>query len=452
MQGYTGSVDEINESVYHYLKENDAYHENISSSTIDKLIKRGYLTEQSIDEERKYIIKIAEIYHRRAAQQPHFLFAPTFFCQMRCIYCYEAHMTHRENETSLKVMTSKHVKGAYAALDQIVEGVTKKFIDDKSSKFIGLFGGEPLIAKNYKIVCEIVEEGIKRKYKFQATTNGYELFKYKDLLGPGKIENLQITLDGPEQVHNKRRFTKNGLPTFNNIVENIQLALDMGCQISIRTNVDTSNITSLKELNRFYIDKGWNKYPNFSPYAFIVKDHPGKTILPMELLTYLNYSYSDDVSDNIINVDFGISKHFNAFFKDGKTPVLKPYYCGSNFGSYIFGPDEYIYTCWDEVGLEEGRVGKYLPELSWNYERLNEWQERNITKIPKCLDCSYAFICGGGCTHQAKRAYGSVLSPYCFQFPETFQYLVPILYDQRIKKLRESKQNTDENNVENMFD
>ncbi len=405
---------------------------DLSSSTIDKLIKRGYLTERSLNDERQYIKKIAEIYHRHASQLPSFMFAPTFSCQMRCIYCYEAHITHREDEISLLTMSSEHVLKAYAAIDNIVESFEKKIPNT-----IILFGGEPLMAKNYQIVREIVEEGIKRKYNFTAITNGYDLLKYENLLGPGKIENLQITLDGPESVHNKRRFAKNKLPTFNNIVAGIQLALDKGCMIKLRTNVDKSNINYLTELNQFYIEKGWNKFTKFIPYLSVVQDNSRNVLLPMELLTLLHEGYSSDLSDNVIQVDFGIKDNFNSLLTLEKTPILKPYYCASNLGNYIFGPDGNIYTCWDEVGLKDGRIGTYMPELIWNDERSREWVERTIAKIPECLNCPYALICGGGCGHQAKVNNGSLLSPYCHQFPEIFQYLVPFLYEKHIKTLQQ---------------
>lgn len=46
---------------------------------------------------------------------------------------------------------------------------------ERGNNVITLYGGEPLLAENKDIVTYIVEEGVKRGYKFEAITNGYDL-------------------------------------------------------------------------------------------------------------------------------------------------------------------------------------------------------------------------------------------------------------------------------------
>jgi uncharacterized protein len=427
-------MDEVDGAVYQYLM--GARNSQLPSTDLEKLVSRGYLTERSVEEEREYIKKIAGIFYRHVNKTISIVFAVTFSCQMRCIYCYESYFVHKENETSLKTMTSEHVKNAYAAIDKIVERDSNKIFQNG----ITLYGGEPLMAKNYEIVREIVEEGIRRKYTFSAITNGYDLVKFEELLGLGKIQNLQITLDGPEAVHNKRRFAKGGVPTFDRIVEGVQLALDKGCTVSLRTNIDHKNAGALAELNRFYHEKGWNQNRNFYPYAFVTHAIKGQVMQPMELLTSLDRIYEGNTVDNKIQVNFGIESSFSALFNRGNIPTLRPYFCSSNIGSYIFAPDGNIYTCWEELTMEDGIVGHYMPELVLNDARLSEWQDRTTDKIPECLACPYVMMCGGGCGRQAKVTNGSLLTPYCFQFQETFPYVVPSLYENYTKRLQKQEE------------
>lgn len=423
IQGYTGAMDRINEQVYKYLKGENYNTELVTPSTIKQLSNRGYLTERSQQEERLHLKRIAEAYHHRHLKEAAFLFMPTFSCQLRCLYCYEAPISHKEDDTSQAVMSSEHIQSAYNAIDKICESLQKK-----SPTEITLYGGEPLIAKNYDIVKEIVEEGIKRSFRIRAITNGYDLVKYKDLLGKDKIDYLQITLDGVEDIHNCRRFTKDKLPTFKEICAGVQLALDVGCTVALRTNVDRSNLAGLKELNNFYIEQGWNKNSKFYPYAYVTHDWlRGKVMMPMELLKAVEEMFCDCRDQRLLNFDFGIDQCFMILLRGGEIPSLKPYYCGSSIGSYIFGPDGYIYTCWDEVGLEEGIIGSYMPDLYWNKERSNLWLRRSIANMPQCLECPYALLCGGGCGRQAKKATGSIMNGFCHQFQELFQYFAPAL-------------------------
>lgn len=433
IQGYTGAIDKVNGAVYRYL-QSEGKSGSASASTVQHLEGRGYLTERSVDEEREHVRKTAEIIHRRNLQGAGFIFAPTFSCQLRCTYCYEAPISHKEDEASLAVMTSEHVRSAYAAIDEIVDRFCKR-----PPREVTLYGGEPLMARNRDIVREIVEEGVRRKLRFRAITNGFDLMEYEDLLGIDKIYFLQITLDGPEEIHNKRRFARNGQPTFKDICRGVQLALDRGCAVALRTNIDRSNLNGLADLNEFYVDMGWSRNSKFHPYAYTTYGESKENLLePMELLEASKGQIPRVEGQRSIGTNFGIDHCFNSLLRSRTIPLLRPIYCRSNAGGYIFGPDGHIYTCWDEVGLEEGRIGRYLPDLVWNEERSKEWLSRSIANIPECLDCPYGLICGGGCPRRAKRTYGTMLKPYCHQFRELFQYLVPNIYQDQAIAIEET--------------
>ncbi len=92
-------------------------------------------------------------------------------------------------------------------VDKAYEAISKIRVDERTTnKSIQLYGGEPLLAENKKIVEYIVKQGKQRGYVFNAVTNGYDLDAYEDLLGPDNITRLQITVDGDREWHNKRRI------------------------------------------------------------------------------------------------------------------------------------------------------------------------------------------------------------------------------------------------------
>jgi len=64
-------------------------------------------------------------------------------------------------------MTSEHVDAAFTALETILHDKKKK-----RPKEITLYGGEPLIAKNFEVVAYIVDRAINQNFEVRAITNG----------------------------------------------------------------------------------------------------------------------------------------------------------------------------------------------------------------------------------------------------------------------------------------
>src|SRR6185369_6099521 len=78
------------------------------------------------------------------------------------------------------------------------------------------------------------------------------------------ISSLQITIDGPPAEHDKRRIYADGSGSYDRIARNIGMCLERGVNISIRMNVDRTNINHLPILAEDFCARGWDKNPNFS--------------------------------------------------------------------------------------------------------------------------------------------------------------------------------------------
>lgn len=68
------------------------------------------------------------------------------------------------------------------------------------------------------------------------------------------VRSVQITLDGPPEIHNKRRRMPNGEDTFYKIVNNIVEACNI-IPIVIRINVDKTNIKFVNKIIDVFIEK-----------------------------------------------------------------------------------------------------------------------------------------------------------------------------------------------------
>ena len=79
-------------------------------------------------------------------------------------------------------------------------------------------------------------------------TNGYELESFLDFIEEYKIYQLQVTVDGTAEINDRRRLHKDGLPTYDRILKNVELALERGVAISLRVNVGRENLHGIGAL------------------------------------------------------------------------------------------------------------------------------------------------------------------------------------------------------------
>jgi uncharacterized protein len=449
VHGYTGAIDLVKPNVARFLKHKGRSNGEamVSESTIEILKQRGYLTARSPEEERARVKELATVVHRHQLKAlKSFLFIPAYDCNFDCPYCYEAELSHGGSRWTKEVITKSQVDAAYKAIGQLEPNVDR-------CKSISLYGGEPLLARNYEPVSYIISQGIERGHTFGAITNGYELDRYQEFLGKGRIEFVQITVDGPPDAHDKTRRLSNGQGTFEVVQQNICLALAHGVRVAVRINTDKRNVGSIRFLTEIFRERGWTENKNFSAYAS--PTHMGGRIQVQEAPPS-SQEYCRDASayfrrgefvsrmsaeqmeaESVRQVglnDGGLMKIFRAALtKEGLMPI-KPVFCGANMGMFIFDPRGDVYTCWEFVGEEFARVGRYTPELALEQRKLEQWQARTVDAIPRCSQCKYALLCGGGCQAFAYNRNGCYLSSYCDDFPKVFAKYVPLAYEESLKE------------------
>lgn len=271
VHGYTGAIDFVNSKVANWLKRGGQFRLgeiqdiDIKDSTIESLTKRGYLTKKSPFEEREKVAEMANIFHQRDSRTSNFLFLVAYDCNFRCPYCFENAISSNGKGWSKKVFTRDAVDRAYAAMEEIEPNI------DNHNKTIILYGGEPLLIENKSIVEYIVERGVEKGYKFKAITNGYDIDKFMHLIGPGKIEVFQITIDGKRDHHNQRRTHYLHGNSYDKIMHNVDMVLKSGATVNIRINTDLENFEHLDELNRDFKNNGFTNYRTFSASSALIQ-------------------------------------------------------------------------------------------------------------------------------------------------------------------------------------
>lgn len=153
-------------------------------------------------------------------------------CNLDCIYC-----CIKKEE---KIVDDKTIEEAIIQFH-------KNFMEKKLVKAnFSITGGEPFL---YPGKIRFVLDNLKRLFKsnleklqLRIITNGTI---YNEEIVKGNSIILQITLDGPEDIHNKRRPYKSGKGSYSRVIDNIK-KYKKHCRVNIRMNTDKSNYDSIE--------------------------------------------------------------------------------------------------------------------------------------------------------------------------------------------------------------
>lgn len=393
---------------------------------IEELKDKGYLTNRTEDEEVQCMQSLCELLHKKFSKYHDHIIIPTYNCNLRCIYCSQKELWGYEKSWRTKVLSRSEVDKLFDAIVSL-----DRDCPEDANKSIGLFGGEPLMPANMGIVEYILERGTKLGYKFRATTNGVALKQYAPLLERYQVEYVQVTVDGPKKVHDSRRIKANGKGSFDDIVLGIQAARENNIPVSIRVNADLENLEYLAELAEFIVSKEWNNDPGMRFFLCTVFE-PSCTsdeyrIERGNLLDEIRDVHRKNPIMDVFDIDLREARIFRKILSSKKSFWPKCWGCGAVTSRFIYDPHGKIYTCFYPVGLEKLMVGTYLPSLSFN-EQYELWRNRTIFNLPKCKQCKYSTLCGGGCAYFAYETNGDLYESSCDFFKQAIKYL-PYLYE-----------------------
>lgn len=424
LHGYSGAMDIVDKNIVLDLERHTFFDETVfDKETFDVLCKRGYLTSRTEQEERLYVCRMAKaLCQKDSIVCSAFTFMVSYNCNFKCPYCFEQKGT--ANEPLMATMSKQCVDACFEAMEELQQNKLKR------STKIALFGGEPLLKENVPIVEYIVNEGVKRGYKFYAVTNGYDLDSFEDALSPERICSLQVTIDGMENLHNSKRVHKTGYPTFAKIISNIGLALRHGIFVTVRFNADKTNTEQLVELKRYFDELGYTKNRKFTIDAARLVNYDEKLEPSQKNLFFTQKEFIQDA--RISNFEYGCHDYstYDKIWYSIKNKAPLPYkgtFCGAQTSSYVFDPFYKIYPCWEVVGNSAHQIGSFIGgKILWNKDVFSKWKNVDVTSFDECLLCECALFCGGGCLAKSKN--------HCTQMKGFIENAIRKIYKQKFIK------------------
>ena len=447
IHGVTGALDKVDRSVGDWLLKHHGCVVNPASPTsptllIDRLRERGYLTTDSAAIERAAFLKVSEELHRLDLMRkvPSFSFVPTYRCNLRCTYCFQPHKMHAGVGEFGLVMSPEQIDHAFDIVDEywkpgslaraaglLPTNEPPETEDKWSTSEIGLFGGEPLMAGTLEVVSRISRRAAERGHSLWGISNGVELQHFRQLLGvgPGKIAELQITVDGMPHRHNRRRLGPQLRNTFDLIMENIELALQLGTQINIRMNTDQANEEDVASLASLFEDRGWSRHERFEFYCAVVTKKNGPPELDHHALVSRTLEHAK-AGLKVSSYEQVAQRLLQNLIKSGsKYPFSGTAHCAAESAQVMFDARGDVYTCWEDVGDAEHRMGTYGKSgLELEQSVVEMWLQRHPGAIQQCSECPYALIHTSGCGSQAREHSGTIYASEC----ESFQQYFPVSF------------------------
>jgi len=345
----------------------------------DGLVEGGYLIDEKVDETA--MIRARSRRQKIEGATLSLTIAPTLACNFCCNYCFESQSNVRmkpDMEQALLRFAAREM----ARADKLL---------------VTWFGGEPTLCLPTieRIQRGLAELAERHKIKFHPAsivTNGYLLDKtMAERLKEMGIGSAQITIDGPEEVHDRRRKLHSGRGTYRQIMDNLAESAEI-LRVGIRINVDRDNAESahgvLADLERRGIlSKVQVHFAQVTSGTGVCADMRDRCFSGEE------YSRSQ-VSLYRALIERGIYRYdYPQVFGGVHCGALSDHY-------YVVGPGGLLFRCWEELSSDPAMsIGSILtealtPDQQKNRDRYRNWEPLTMSG---CAACRVLPICMGGC-------------------------------------------------------
>lgn len=351
----------------------------------ESLVEAHFLVDENEDE--LTTLKADLLRDRFSTEQLHLTIAPTLNCNFRCDYCYEEH---------LKVTMSKTVEEALV-------GWVEERLDSVEGLFVTWYGGEPLLPKAYPVTESLSRKFVELterrgiEYGAHLVTNAFFLDRPKmEALAELKVGKVQVTLDGPPEIHDKRRHLLGGKGTFWTIIENLKSTVDLA-QFQLRINVDRRNAMSALKVVQILRDEGLEG--KIQPYLAQVT-FDGAACGNILEMCYSNEDYARtelEIYREAARYGLPLARYPSR---------LSGAFCTADRkNGYVIAPTGLIFKCWHEVTLHPDQAIGSLLDGQEPFQKTNEdrWLGWNALEKSGCRSCDVSPLCHGGCPLEAMK-------------------------------------------------
>lgn len=378
-------LDQEHYNTLQHFRDGDSDSGITADSDFDTYLRKNKAIVDNGEEKR---LLLARQYERHAlcfdSNHLGLTICPTLQCNFRCPYCFE------NSQKDSTAMSPENVA-------QLINFITSyKEIHHLS---LAWYGGEPLLA--FAIIKDITERIQALPINFEGAglvTNGYLLDEHIIAqLNNLNINSIQITLDGPEEVHDSRRIHKGGGPTYQRILTNVDNLMNSTYKgtCAIRVNIDKYNQDRFFTLRDTLQERFKGK--KLTVYAGHVNtgiDHPYGHNCSLDLQEWTNFTFAMHRKSG--------KDPKGGFFPSGN---LHSICVATTHNGFVVGPEGELYKCWEDVGKPDMVIGTINNDDPITNPALRAAYSigTDAYNDPDCSLCNVLPICGGGCANKRFR-------------------------------------------------
>ena len=360
-------------------------------------------------------------------------------CNLACKYCYYT------EKAKLYQNDPRHIMS-----DELLERFTRQYIEAQTMNEI-LFtwhGGEPLMRP-----ISFYEKAIRLQHQYGRgktinnifQTNGTliddkwaEFFKRNNML-------VGVSIDGPQIYHDEYRKSRNGKPSFYQVMKGIEILNKHGVEWNAMAVVNDYNAEEPLEFYHFFKKIGC-RYIQFTPIVERITRHKdGRHLASLadnEEVALADFSVSAEqwgrflceIFDEWVHHDVGT--YFIQLFDAtlANYAGVEPGVCSMAKSCGHAGVMEYngdLYSC-DHFVFPEYKLGNInketLTEMLYGERQTAFGRNKRATLPQQCRECRFTKICNGECPKNRflKDRYGQHgLNYLCAGYRQFFEHSAP---------------------------
>lgn len=313
-------------------------------------------------------------------------------CNMGCVYCLNGRTTYR-TDSQLKMSEDVAFKSVERCLSELAPS---GFLD------VVFFGGEPLLnwplAKAVVRHCEDVLKGRHpgKRLQYSFTTNLSVI--PPDLIEWARAHRIAFLcdVDGPEAIHNVCRPFKNGGPSHETIVRNIERLTSAELSVGLRATVTALNQDRLPEVARHHKEIGGCN----SAFVPVNPVNSDEDILEDRLLPSVGAmirGMTEVFESRVWDDDrlYPFSQYAPRIRPEGRMARG----CGAPHGNTpVVDVNGDVYPCIYLVGIRRFFLGNIMTDEYPRKDMLREMCDAlHVDRMEECRNCAWRYLCGGSC-------------------------------------------------------
>lgn len=324
------------------------------------------------------------------------LFSPSFFeaflikpisdaCNLGCSYCYEASSNFEANTARMKS----------SELPKLVDEIFNN--SGELATFLW-HGGEPLLVglEFYEKAVELQKaHPSKKKFLNVIQTNGVLLNQKWFTFFKANNFFISLSFDGPQDVHDKRRFYRSGKGSYTKVTEAFQ-----------KLNEDKIPFHVITVANNELLGRGEDYYDEIKKWDIKSFDiHPNFQNLssymsPVQFFKIFSEVYDIWKQENSNRIFVPVKDFFSAVIKGAPETC---YHAGTCTEILAIDGDGELLSCtrpFDKKKYTFGNIQKENPiEVASTEKKFIQFKEKDQSAIrrSKEINCKWAEICNNGC-------------------------------------------------------